>query len=117
MKSSLSAFATLLFPLISIAQSDHSPQKAQPILAELQEQAAKFNTLLTPLNWETTPEQIAADADAAVASANKKLDDIGKLTAGQLTFENTIRALDDVSVRAADRSSPARYYRAGASRP
>ncbi|MFY9987824.1 MAG: M3 family metallopeptidase [Chthoniobacterales bacterium] len=97
MKSSLSAFATLLFPLISIAQSDHNPQKAQPIVAELQEQAAKFNTLLTPLNWETTPEQIAADADAAVASANKKLDDIGKLTAGQLTFENTIRALDDVT--------------------
>jgi Zn-dependent oligopeptidase len=96
MKSSLSTFATLLFPLIAIAQSDHNPQKPQLTLAQLQDQAAKFNTVLTPLDWETTPEQITSEADAAIASANGKLDDIGKLTASQLTFENTIRALDDV---------------------
>ncbi len=96
MKSSLSTFATLLFPLIAIAQSDHNTQKPQLTLTQLEDQAAKFNTVLTPLDWETTPEQITSEADAAVASANGKLDDIGKLTAGQLTFENTIRALDDV---------------------
>ena len=96
MKSSLSTFATLLFPLIAIAQSDHNTQKPQLTLAQLQDQAGKFNTVLTPLDWETTPEQITSEADAAVASANRKLDDIGKLTASQLTFENTIRALDDV---------------------
>jgi thimet oligopeptidase len=96
MKFSLSAFATLLFPLVTIAQSDHNPQKAQLTLAQLQEQAAKFNTLLTPFDWETTPEQIASDADAVIASAGRQLDDIGRLTASQLTFENTIRALDDV---------------------
>jgi thimet oligopeptidase len=99
MKSGLSVIATLLFPLITMAQSDHSPQKAQLSLAQLQEQAAKFNTLLTPLDWETSPEQIASDADAVIASANKELDDIGRLTAGQLTFENTVRALDDVQFR------------------
>src|SRR6202050_1041088 len=96
MKSSLSTFATLLFPIIAIAQSDHNTQKTQLTLAQLQDQAGKFNTVLTPLDWETTPEQITSEADAAIASANGKLDDIGKLTASQLTFENTIRALDDV---------------------
>jgi thimet oligopeptidase len=96
MKFSLSTFATLLFPLIAVAQSDQSAQKPQLTLSQLQEQAAKFNTILTPLEWETTPEQITSEADAAIASANRELDDIGKLTASQLTFENTIRALDDV---------------------
>ena len=96
MKSSLSTFATLLFPLIVLAQSDQSAQKPQLTLTQLQEQAAKFNTILSPLDWESTPEQINSEADAAIASANRKLDDIGKLTASQLTFESTIRALDDV---------------------
>ena len=96
MKSRLSTFATLLFPLVAIAQSDHNTQSPQLTLTQLQDQAAKFNTVLTPLDWETTPEQITSEADAAIASANRKLDDIGKLTASQLTFENTIRALDDV---------------------
>ena len=96
MKSRLSTFATLLFPLVAIAQSNHNTQSPQLTLTQLQDQAAKFNTVLTPLDWETTPEQITSEADAAIASANRKLDDIGKLTASQLTFENTIRALDDV---------------------
>ena len=96
MKSSLSTFATLLFPLIAIAQSDQSSTKPPLTLTQLQERAAKFNTVLTPLNWETIPDQIASEADAAIASANRELDQIGKLTPSQLTFQNTIRALDDV---------------------
>jgi thimet oligopeptidase len=96
MKFSLSTLATLLFPLITIAQSDQSSPKPPLTLTELQEQAAKFNTVLTPLNWETAPEQIASEADAAIASANRELDEIGKLTPSELTFQNTIRALDDV---------------------
>jgi Zn-dependent oligopeptidase len=95
MKFSLSTLATLLFPLVTIAQSDQSSPKPPLSLTELQERAAKFKTVLTPLNWETTPEQIASDADAAIASANRELDEIGKLPPSQLTFQNTIRALDD----------------------
>ena len=96
MKSSLSIFATLLFPLIAVAQSDRTSEKPQLTVTQLQERAAKFNTVLTPLDWESTPEQVTSEADAAIAAANRKLDDIGKLTASQLNFENTIRALDDV---------------------
>jgi Zn-dependent oligopeptidase len=96
MKFSLSTFATLLFPIIALAQSDHAAPKSTLTLSQLQEQAAKFNTVLTPLNWDTTPEQITSETDAAIASANRELDAIGKLSASQLTFENTIRALDDV---------------------
>jgi Zn-dependent oligopeptidase len=96
MKFSFSTFATLLFPLIAVAQSDRTAEKPQLTLTQLQEQAAKFNTVLTPFDWESTPEQITSEADGAIASANRELDNIGKLTASQLTFENTIRALDDV---------------------
>jgi len=94
MKSSF--FLVLLFPLVALAESDQGSQKAQLTLAQLQEQAAKFNTVLTPLNWETTLEQIASVADAAIAAASGKLDEIGKLTSSQLTFDNTVRALDDI---------------------
>jgi Zn-dependent oligopeptidase len=96
MKSSFSIFLVLLFPLIALAESDQKSQDAQLTLTQLQEHAAKFNTVLTPLSWETSPEQIASVADAAIASASRKLDYIGKLSSSQLTFDNTIRALDDV---------------------
>jgi thimet oligopeptidase len=96
MKSSFSFLLVLLFPLVALAESDQGSQKAQLTLAQLQEQAAKFNTVLTPLNWETTPEQIANVADAAIAAASRKLDEIGNLTSSQLTFDNTVRALDDI---------------------
>jgi thimet oligopeptidase len=96
MKSSISTFFALVFPLIGLAESDQGSPKAQITLAQLQERAAKFNTVLTPLTWEVTPDQIASEADAVIASAGHKLDEIGKLSKSQVTFENTIRALDDV---------------------
>ena len=96
MKSSISTFFVLLFPLITLAESNQGSSKAQLTLAQLQEQAAKFNTVLTPFTWEVTPDQIGSEADVVIASAGHKLDEIGKLTKSQVTFDNTIRALDDV---------------------
>jgi thimet oligopeptidase len=97
MKFSLRNLVALLFPVAALAQSAPDHQIPKLTLTQLQEQAAKYNTVLTAVDWETTPEQITGEVDAAIASANRKLDDIGNLTASQLTFDNTIRALDDIT--------------------
>jgi thimet oligopeptidase len=97
MKFSFRPLVVLLFPVAVLAQSNPGPQPAKLTLAQLQDRAAKFNTVLTAFDWETTPEQISTEVDAAISSANQKLDDIGKLAANELTFDNTIRALDDIT--------------------
>jgi thimet oligopeptidase len=74
---------------------DISPnQKLQ--LADLQNQAAQFNSVLTLPNWETTPAQVDANVDAAIAEANRQLDAIAQVDPKNATFNNTVRALDDV---------------------
>ena len=63
---------------------------------ELQDQAARFNSVLTLPDWETTPAQLDANVDAAIADANHQLDAIARVDPKGATFENTVRALDDV---------------------
>ena len=96
MKTIVRTVVAVLFPLSGLAQSDHSSQDTKLTLAALEERAGRFGTFLTPINWETTPEQIAQDVDTATSEASRKLDALGKLTPGQLTFDTTIRALDDI---------------------
>ncbi|MFT5029228.1 MAG: thimet oligopeptidase, partial [Candidatus Binatia bacterium] len=68
----------------------------QPSLVNAQKRAAKFDSLLTIPIFETTPAQIQASVDLAIAKADSALDQVGKLPPDQTTFENTIRALDDI---------------------
>ncbi len=64
---------------------------------EFQARAAKFNSIVSLPHLETTPEEITATASAAIAGGNAALDRIGKLKAGDVTFANTIVALDDMN--------------------
>ena len=59
---------------------------------------ATFKNVLRLPTFETTPEAITATANLTKTNANAALDRIGKLSAGQVTFANTIRALDDNGV-------------------
>jgi thimet oligopeptidase len=63
---------------------------------DLQDQAARFNSVLTLPDWETTTAQLDANVDAAIADANHQLDAIARVDPKGATFENTVRALDDV---------------------
>ena len=63
---------------------------------DLQDQAARFNSVLTLPNWETTVVQVDANVDAAIADANHQLDAIARVDPKGATFENTVRALDDI---------------------
>jgi thimet oligopeptidase len=65
-------------------------------LRDLQDQASRFNSVLSLPDWETTPAQVDANVDAAIAEANRQLETIARIDPKSATFENTIRALNDV---------------------
>jgi thimet oligopeptidase len=65
--------------------------------AEFQSRAAKFNSVVTLPHFETSSNEVAATADAAIAAGNAALDRIGKLGSGEVTFANTVVALDDMN--------------------
>ena len=67
-------------------------------VADFNAAGAKFKNILRLPSFETTPEAITATANLTMTNANAALDRIGKLTAQQATFANTIRALDDNGV-------------------
>lgn len=64
-------------------------------LASFQSAANKANVLFDVPVWETTPAEISASVDSAIAKADKKLDAIAGLKNDDITFENSIAALDD----------------------
>jgi thimet oligopeptidase len=89
--------AAIAVGALSACSTFHSPSTdTQPSLVNAQKRAAKFDSLLTIPIFETTPAQIQASVDLAIAKADSALDQVGKLPPDQTTFENTIRALDDI---------------------
>ena len=74
--------------------------KPQTSLEDLQKKAAGFQGVLAVPEFETTPETIKKGVEAAIATANARLDAIGKLASNQVTFQNTIVALDDLGYQA-----------------
>ncbi len=66
---------------------------------DFQAETAKFNSVLTIPTFETTPEAVAAAADAVLKEADAALDEIGKLPPKAVTFANTIGALDAIGYK------------------
>lgn len=73
--------------------------KPKPIptgsLDEFQARAAKYNSVISIPQFETTPEAINATVDQTIKDGNAAMDAIGQLKPGEVTFNNTVRALDD----------------------
>lgn len=80
---------TMVCPPRGAAASEHA-------LARFQARAAKFGHVVSLPVFETTPEQIHAARAAAIAEGNVALDRIGRLAPREMTFANTVRALDDL---------------------
>jgi oligopeptidase A len=80
------------------AKSDAPELSSAPKLqfCDLQDQAARFNSVLSLPDWETTPAQVDANVDAAIAEANRQLETIARIDPKSATFENTVRPLNDV---------------------
>lgn len=93
---------TLPWPLAVVcllaACSQPAPDagKRTPTLADLQRDAVKFRNILRLPEFETTPEAVRATTESTIANASAALDVIGQRAPGQVTFANTVGALDDV---------------------
>jgi thimet oligopeptidase len=81
-------------PVEDAASGTSSTSKLQ--IGDLQDQAARFNSVMSLPDWETTPAQVDASVDAAIAEANGQLEAIAQVDPKSATFENTVRALNDV---------------------
>jgi thimet oligopeptidase len=80
------------------AEQESSPA-SELQLRDLQDVAARFNSVLVLPDWETTPAQVDANVDAAIADANRQLEIIAHLDPKGVTFGNTVRALSDVDAK------------------
>jgi thimet oligopeptidase len=65
-------------------------------LAEFQAEARRRHAVLSLPPLETSPEAINQSVTNAMAQANAALDRLGALQPEQVTFANTVRALDDL---------------------
>jgi Zn-dependent oligopeptidase len=91
-------FAALLSALTGCSTVEkiwHRPP-ADP-LAAFQQRAAKYHSVVTLPDFETTPEAVKATVDQTIAEGNSALDGIGQLRASEVNFHNTIRQLDDIA--------------------
>jgi thimet oligopeptidase len=66
-------------------------------LEQLQTRAGSYKSILSVPQFETTTNQVAETLTNTIAAGNAALDRIGRLTATEVTFDNTVRALDDLA--------------------
>jgi thimet oligopeptidase len=90
----------LILPVAAILAGCHSPQTktvshSAMSLNAFKKQAGQYNAMVSLPDFETTTNAILATLKQTIANGNATLDRIGSQKPGQVTFENTIRALDD----------------------
>ena len=79
-----------------VCTSMAQPASQTNLLREFRRSAAKFNAVITVPEFETTTNAIRFNLKQTIAVGNAALDRIGALKPRQVTFENTVRALDDI---------------------
>jgi thimet oligopeptidase len=93
MKHFLCWFMVGVFPAVLVA----APLQT---LESIQQKAAAFHAEIRVPQFETTPDQIAASAKAAIAAGDAALDRIAKQDPKQATFDSTFVALDNAGADA-----------------
>ena len=81
----------------SCATRTPAPPPGSLGLAEFQARASRFNSVVTVPIFETTTNALEASVKTTLAQAEAGLDRIGRLQPREVTFGNTVRALDDVN--------------------
>jgi thimet oligopeptidase len=84
-------------PLVTPIPMSAAKHPAEGALAQFQERAARFNSVVTVPTFETTTNALDASVKAAIAQAETGLSQIGRLQPSEVNFGNTARALDDVN--------------------
>ncbi len=76
------------------------PVSTPKTLSAFQSEAAKYNSVISIPELETTPDAIKLALTNTISAANAELDKIGRLRSSKVSFSNTIRALDDLGYQA-----------------
>jgi thimet oligopeptidase len=71
-------------------------------LAEFQAKAARFNNIITAPDYETSTAAVNHSLETTIATANAALDRLGKLQPSEVTFANTVGALDSIMLTPAN---------------
>src|SRR5438874_2446083 len=79
---------TATSPVLAAGQSD--------LLQDFKNRAAKFKSIISLPHFETTTNEIQASVKQTIAAGNAALDQIAALNRSKATFQNTVRALDDM---------------------
>jgi thimet oligopeptidase len=89
----------LLMSLALSAVACSTPKSATGTtsLRKFEKPAPAFNSVVSLPKFETTPRQIKATVRKTIAVGNAALDRIGKQDLGQVNFDKTVRALDDMA--------------------
>ena len=73
-----------------------APAAAGDELRDFQRRAAAYHSIISIPEFETTTNQIRQTLATTIAEGNAALDGIGRLKPGEVAFDNTARALDDM---------------------
>jgi thimet oligopeptidase len=68
-------------------------------LRDFQKRAAEYNSIVSVPSFETTTNELRQTLANTIVVGNAALDRIGKLSPAEVTFNNTVRALDDLGFR------------------
>jgi Zn-dependent oligopeptidase len=74
----------------------HKPAAQEDALKKFQKLATRFNSIVSVPSFESTTNEIQATVKQSIADGNAALDRIGKLGSREVTFKNTVGALDDL---------------------
>src|SRR5256885_6404616 len=74
--------------------------KQGDLLQDFKNRAAKFNSVVSLPQFEVTTNEVRDSVRQTIATGNASLDKIAALNPRKVTFENTIRALDDMGYQA-----------------
>ncbi|MGD0259111.1 MAG: M3 family metallopeptidase [Verrucomicrobiota bacterium] len=88
--------ALFLAGCVMACSSMAQPTNQTDRLREFKKRAAAFNDVITVPQFETTTNGIRFALRQTIAVGNAALDRLGALKPGEVTFANTVRALDDI---------------------
>ncbi len=96
-------YQTMLLVLLAVMSAACSglaqPTNQSDSLREFKRRAARFNAIITVPQFETTTNAVRFNLRQTIAVANAALNRLGALKPGEVTFDNTVRALDDIGYR------------------